>query len=79
MFGVERDGLVVIGQRLAEIAARVPGIAAVLIGGREVRREIDGAVEVADRVRDVVAVEIGKAAQRVGDTERLRRSACRCR
>ena len=37
--GIELDGGVVVGERLAVVAARIPGIAAILIGGRKIGRE----------------------------------------
>jgi hypothetical protein len=68
---IEPDGRVIVRHRLSEIAARVPCVAAVLVGGHEVRRELNRVIQIRDRVRDVVAVEIGEAAQAVGDAERL--------
>jgi hypothetical protein len=69
--GIDPDGGVVIGNGLAVIAARIPGVAAVLVGGRKVRRQFDRAIEVGDCMRDVAAIQEGKAAQPVGDAQGL--------
>ena len=69
--GIEIDGGVVVGNGLAIIAARVPGIAAVLVGGRKVRRQRDRLIEVGDGVRNVAAIEIGQATQPIRDARRF--------
>src|SRR6185312_10761355 len=64
---IQADCFVVVRDGMAEIAFGIPGVAAVLVGGRKVGRERDRLIEIGDGVRKVAAVEIGKAAQSVGD------------